>query len=378
MKKNNTPLQKIITSLLLTVASGILFLVSWLFWGDLEDQGNKAMPFLLAPRLEEYPSQDDYENKAIWIKGKLIGSSRQASLQAPLSQRPCLYYSLEKWQASWEKDRDGDYIKVWYRVNEESNYTGFFYLETLKDKVKIEFSSRGYLDFAGLDATEKIKMIDSKEYKFVEKMLPLQNTVWVYGILSQQMLWPAQNAFLVSHNTAELYLRRITAPLLETAFFLFLLIGFAFLCLVQVVKNFFKTPPQLLVCISDHLFFIIYLLFLGTGWFLLLYQFSILLGLIVLGIALFTAFIYYKTEFKLPNRRIFLSSLILFILTIAGLSLSFYLSYKILLNIDLLNSLLPLLIIGLIVSLVSIHLAVFLKKKTLTHLSYDKLAVKPN
>jgi len=369
-------LKKIITSLLLVLGNVILSLVSWLFWDEILGKSSHLMAFLLAPRLEGYPLEVAYKGEACWVKGRLATFSPLASLQAPLTQAPCLYYSLEKRQAVWEKDSDGDQTKVWYLVNNEVNHTGLFYLETLKDK--IEFSQRSYFNFEGLNTTEKIKMIDGKEYKFVEKMLPLQNEVWVFAKLQEEKLWPVQDTFVVSLNTPEAYLRILSAPLLETAFFLSLFIGSACFCLLQLVITFLKRPPQFLLGIRLHLFFIFYLIFFGTGWLIILYQFSTLLGLIILGVVLLLGFIYLRDKSQLADRRLTLLSRLIYFLALLALSLSYYLAFKFFLNLDQLIPLLPLFLLSFIISLVAIHLPVFLKKKSHTHLSYDKPVSKPS
>jgi len=96
---------------------------------------------------------------------------RGRSALAPLSESRCLYYRYERWRGDWEKDSDGDDVRVWTLLSEE---IGSRRLVLSLGKRQIAVPD-GRLAFENLELRREYeRRVDGEDIRFREYVVPIE------------------------------------------------------------------------------------------------------------------------------------------------------------------------------------------------------------
>jgi len=244
------------------------------------DLVTRFSPIFAAPKITDQELVPGHENEIVWLYGRLIPRKNE-TLRTPLSEVECLYYRYEKYEVRWEEDSDGDHHRVYYPLeNKEKSLDMILQMNT--SGFKIMAQNITYYDLAkSVDLNETI---GETEYNYREYIVPIENSAWVIGKISNGELIPTDRGVIICLNSVEFLFRQLKG---ETGLFLYFALLFLILGLGFLAGSLYVIFQKKITFISKHNFIAVltiplYLCIFG-GVLLLVFSFTDLLQFIILG-----------------------------------------------------------------------------------------------
>ncbi|MBN1524076.1 MAG: hypothetical protein JW904_06335 [Spirochaetales bacterium] len=197
----------------------IAFGLAWFLLNEVFVAMENLSPFLDAVKITGEQDIAKLDDQIVWVRGSFVLAEGAAPVIARLSEKQCLYYHYEKQKEIWIPDDEGESSQSWRTEQDEKKAAA---VELKAGEQRLQCKTGAFVLKRMPPVKDYEEVDDGITYRYIEHVIPLENTVTVIGKLIHNELKATDRGIIVSFSSFENLLPEFKGDIVMGLFFIIL------------------------------------------------------------------------------------------------------------------------------------------------------------